>query len=95
MTHTCKCKPYTTSFNNTTIFFSGAGVATDISVVETKNKHGGKSSSKMAFLKLHGDRFLFFKTYVMIGTCVPLHAWNFDFFIKKLGQQTFHELTDI
>ena len=56
---------------------SGAGVATNISVVETKDKHGAKSSSKMAFLKLHGDRFLFFKTYVKIGTLTMGHCFVF------------------
>ncbi len=58
---------------------SGAGVATNISVVETKDKHGAKSSSKMAFLKLHGDRFLFFKTYVKIGTPTMGHCFFLSF----------------
>ena len=40
-----------------------------------RSKKSSKAMSKMAFLKLHGDRFLFFKSYVKIGT-VPYFTPN-------------------
>ncbi|XP_028401694.1 PGAP2-interacting protein-like [Dendronephthya gigantea] len=50
-----------------TMLLIGTGIATNVPLLETKSKNGPKSSSKMVFLKLHGDRLLFFKTYVKIG----------------------------
>ena len=59
--------------------FQGTGIATNLPVHEAiKNKHGAKSSSKLAFLKLHGDRFLFFKTYVKIGMCLLIDLFLID-----------------
>ena len=39
-----------------------------------KTKRSAKKGWKMSFLKLHGDRFLFFKIYVKIGEYVCLYC---------------------